>query len=93
MFVPADPLPMYQLRIRYTNENKDLNLNFPASKTLLDIKNDIYAVLKVPVRYQNWTGWPADSSNATKLSETGISAIHSLQLTRNDSDNNFNRDV
>lgn len=93
VFVPADPLPMYQLRIRYTTENKDLNLNFAASKTLLDIKNDIHAVLKVPVRYQNWTGWPAESTNATKLSETGISAIHSLQLTRIDSDTNYNRDV
>lgn len=92
VFVSADPLPMYQLRIRYTNENKELNLNFPASKTLLDIKNDIYAVLKVPVRYQTWTGWPDNATNTTKLSETGINAIHSLQLTRIDTDN-FNRDV
>lgn len=94
VFVSADPSPMYQLRIRYTNENKELNLNFAASKTLLDIKNDMYAVLKVPVRYQIWTGWPESATNSTKLSETGISPIHSLQLTRIETDNNnFNRDV
>lgn len=93
VFVSEDPPLMYQLRIRYTTENKELNLNFPASKTLLDIKNDIYAVLKVPVRHQNWTGWPDNATNATKLSETGINAIHSLVLTRIDTDNNFNRDV
>lgn len=39
----------YQLRIKYTNENRSLNLNFPGSKTVLDIKNDLNAVLKLPV--------------------------------------------
>lgn len=95
VFVPADPLPMFQLRIRYVyaNEDKELNLNFPPYKTILDIKNDIFAVLKIPVRHQVWTGWPASSSNNTKLSETGFNAIHSLQLTRSDTENNFNRDA
>ncbi|CRL04435.1 CLUMA_CG017520, isoform A [Clunio marinus] len=98
VIVSDDPLPMYQLRISYVNpfntsENKELNLNFPASKTILDIKNDIHAVLKVPVRHQNWVGWPESSSNSTKLSETGFNAVHLLQLTRIDTENNFDRDV
>lgn len=93
VFVSADPPTMYQLRIRYTNENRELNLNFPASRTLLEIKNDIYSVLKVPVRHQVWTGWPENSSNATKLSETGINPVHSLQLSRLEVENNFNHDA
>lgn len=96
IIVSADPLPMYQLRIRYTNENKELNLNFPASKTILDIKTDIYAVTKIPVRHQVWTGWPENSSNITKLGETGFNAVQHLQLSRsNDVENsfNFNRDA
>lgn len=94
VFVSEDPPQMFQLRIRYTNENKELNLNFPASKTLLDIKNDMYAVWKVPVRHQIWSGWPDNASNATKLSETGIRAVHALTLSRSDVVvNNFNRDV
>lgn len=93
VFVSADPPPRFQLRIRYTNENKELNLNFPASKTVIEIKNDIYAVLKVPVRHQIWVGWPENSSNSTKLCDTGIGAIHSLTLSRADTEHNFNRDV
>lgn len=93
IIVSADPFQTYQLRIRYTNENKELNLNFPGSKTILEIKNDIYAVLKVPVRHQNWVGWPENSTNETKLSETGFNAIHSLQLSKIDFENNFNRDA
>lgn len=92
VFVSAEPPPMFQLRIRYTNENKELNLNFPASKTLLEIKNDIYAVLKVPVRHQLWVGWPANAHNAMKLSEIGLPAIHNLTLS-GPTENNFNRDV
>lgn len=95
VLVSADPLPMYQLRIKYTNENRELNLNFPGTKTILDIQNDVYAVLKVPVRFQRWTGWPEYSSNTTKLSETGFPPVQTLELTRisNESNSNNNRDV
>jgi FAS-associated factor 1 len=94
VFVSAEPPPMYQLRILYTNEDRTLNLNFASSKTIIEIKNDIYAVLKVPVRHQVWVGWPQNSSNDTMLSDTGINAIHALQLTSSDMDsNNTNRDV
>lgn len=71
----------YQLRIFYTNENRYLNLNFPATKTLIDIKNDLTAVLKIPVRFQKWEGWPTNASNSSRLGEMGIGQIHSLQLT------------
>lgn len=92
VFVSSDPPPMYQLRIYFTNENKELNLNFPASKSILDIKTDIYAVTKIPVRHQLWTGWPPSSSNTTTLGETGFGAVHHLQLTRS-SENTFSRDA
>jgi hypothetical protein len=78
---PSNSELSYQLRIYYTNEDRYLNLNFPATKTLIDIKNDLNAVLKIPVRFQKWEGWPANASNATKLSEMGIEPIHTLQLT------------
>lgn len=93
VFVSADPPAMFQLRIRYTNENRELNLNFPASKTVLEVKNDIYAVLRIPVRHQQWVGWPDNCTNTTKLSEAGINPVHNLQLSRNDADNNFINDV
>lgn len=95
VFVSAEPPSTFQLQIRFTspNEEKTLHLNFPASKTILDIKNDMYAVFKVPARYQQWTGWPDGSEDRTKLSETGISSVHSLTLTRKTTDNNSNNDA
>lgn len=84
--IPLSPIQsssnaVFQLRIFYTNEDRYLNLNFPASKTVIDIKNDLYAVLKVPVRFQVWEGWPAHSTNESKLSDLGIDNIHTLRLT------------
>lgn len=76
----------YQLRIYYTNEDRYLNLNFPATKTLIEIKNDLNAVLKIPVRFQKWEGWPSNVTNSTKLSDMGIEQIHLLQLTCMSSD-------
>lgn len=95
VFVSADPPTTFQLRIRVTtqNEDKTLNLNFPASKTVLDIKNDIYAVTKIPARYQQWTGWPEGTEDRTKLSETGINPVHSLTLVRKSTENNSNNDA
>lgn len=62
-----EPISIYQLRIKFTNEDRTLNLNFPATKTIIDIKNDLYAVLKVPVRFQQWKGWPDNVPCTTKL--------------------------
>jgi FAS-associated factor 1 len=82
IFAVPNEVTTYQLRIKYTNEDRYLNLNFPATKTILDIKSDLYAVLKVPVRFQQWTGWPTNASDTAKLSEIGIEPIHNLELTR-----------
>lgn len=75
------PPDTFQFRIFVTNENRHLTLNFPATKTILEVKNDLYAVLKIPVRFQQWKGWP-DVPVTSKLSEAGIEPIHNLELTR-----------
>lgn len=79
---PQQPTETFQLRIKYTNENRTLTLNFPATKTVLDIKNDLYAVLKVPVRFQQWKGWPDSANGLSKLSEIFQNPIINLEVTR-----------
>lgn len=77
----SDPPPLsYQLNIHLTDENRTLSLNFPSTKTVLEIKTDIYAVTRIPVRHQIWSGWPEYSNNSKKLSEIGISPVHRLEL-------------
>lgn len=95
VFVSADPPTTYQLRILFTSptEEKTLHLNFPASKTILDIKNDLYAVTKIPARNQLWTGWPVGSEDRTKLCDTELQHVHSLTLTRRTAENNSNNEA
>lgn len=90
---PSPPPSMFQLRIHLVADGKDFDLNFPPTKTILDIKNDMHAITRIPVRHQKWIGWPENLSNSTKLSDTGIGAVHNLTLSRFDTENNFNRDT
>ena len=84
----SEPAPLsYQLNIHLTNENRTLCLNFPSTKTVLDIKTDLYAVTRIPVRHQVWIGWPLQATNSKKLSETGISSTQRLELTSSESAN------
>jgi hypothetical protein len=48
----SSPPTIYQLRIHCLTEGKDYDLNFPPSRTILEIKTDIYAITRIPVRHQ-----------------------------------------
>lgn len=43
---------VYQLRIHNTSEGKHYDLNFPPTKTLQEIKQDVYAITRIPARHQ-----------------------------------------
>lgn len=90
---PPPPPSQFQLRIHIVADDRSFDLNFSPTKTIQDIKNDMYAITRIPVRHQKWIGWPENSSNSTKLSDTGIGAVHNLTLSRYDTENNMNRDT
>ena len=48
----------YLLLIHDENGSKDYSLKFPGSKSIKDVKNDVYDLTLIPVRHQHWTGWP-----------------------------------
>ncbi|CAL1270345.1 unnamed protein product [Larinioides sclopetarius] len=48
----------YKLHIIDTTNNKDYTLQFPGSKTVLDVKLGLRDVTNIPVRFQHWVGWP-----------------------------------
>ncbi|XP_013162911.1 PREDICTED: FAS-associated factor 1 isoform X2 [Papilio xuthus] len=46
----------YVLRVKH--DEKEYILKYPGTKTVQEVKNDIYSFTDVPVRHQVWTGWP-----------------------------------
>ncbi|XP_013137430.1 PREDICTED: FAS-associated factor 1 isoform X1 [Papilio polytes] len=46
----------YVLRVKH--DEKEYTLKYPGTKTVQEVKNDIYSLTDVPVRHQVWTGWP-----------------------------------
>lgn len=79
----------FTLKIKRQPEGIELQLNFPGQQTLIAIKTDIYTITDIPVRHQEWTGWPPNMNNNTTLAQSGIDLEHSLVLRSNSSNSNF----
>ncbi|TRY88638.1 hypothetical protein DNTS_025670 [Danionella cerebrum] len=77
----------YLLVISHREAQRDYSLNFPASKTIQEVKRNISDLTNIPVRHQQWDGWPASASDdAMTLSVSGISyPCHHLTVCRRSS--------
>ena len=64
----------YTLNIKDEIQKKTYNLKFSGTSTILDVKSGIYALIDVPVRNQQWKGWPSLVKNdSIMLAQSGIS--------------------
>lgn len=63
-----------------TNNTAPLQLNFPGTKSIADVKKDVYSVTNIAVRHQQWHGWPSGLSDDIALALTGIPFEHNLVL-------------
>lgn len=63
----------YTLNVKDEVHNKTYNLKFPGSRTILEVKTDIYSLIDVPVRNQQWKGWPSSlKDDNVILAQSGI---------------------
>lgn len=74
----------YTLNIRDEASNKTYKLKFLGSKTILEVKTDVYTLTDIPVRHQVWKGWPPNVVNdKTTLASSGINyPSHDFVLER-----------
>ncbi|XP_043578096.1 FAS-associated factor 1 isoform X1 [Bombus pyrosoma] len=64
----------YTLNIKNEINKETYNLKFPGTNTILDVKSGIYSLTAVPVRNQQWKGWPSSVKNDNvMLAQSGIS--------------------
>lgn len=73
----------YTLNIKDETHKKMYNLKFHGTSTVLDVKSGVYSLIDVPIRNQQWKGWPSTVKNdSTMLAQTGISyPEHDLSVT------------
>ncbi|XP_039759697.1 FAS-associated factor 1 [Pararge aegeria] len=67
----------YVLRVKH--DEREYTLKYPGTKTVQEVKNDLYSLTDIPVRHQVWTGWPA----VTGLDDT-VLAMVGLDLPQHD---------
>ncbi|KAL0127510.1 hypothetical protein PUN28_003057 [Cardiocondyla obscurior] len=63
----------YTLNIKDEVHNKTYKLQFPGTRTVLEVKTDVYSLIDVPVRNQQWKGWPSSlKDDNVILAQSGI---------------------
>uniref|UniRef100_A0A8C5EDI8 UBX domain-containing protein n=1 Tax=Gouania willdenowi TaxID=441366 RepID=A0A8C5EDI8_GOUWI len=77
----------FLLVINHREAQRDYNLNFPGSRTIQEVKRNISDLTNIPVRYQQWEGWPTSASDdSMTLALSGISyPCHHLSVCRRSS--------
>lgn len=63
----------YTLNVKDEVNNKTYKLKFPGTRTVLEVKSDVYSLIDVPVRNQQWKGWPSSlKDDNVVLAQSGI---------------------
>ncbi|KAM8874578.1 FAS-associated factor 1 [Spinachia spinachia] len=77
----------FLLVISHREAQRDYSLNFPGSRTIQEVKRNVSDLTNIPVRHQQWDGWPASASDdSMTLAASGISyPCHHLSVCRRSS--------
>lgn len=70
----------FTLNVLNVKTSSPIQLKFPGSHTLLEVKKDVYTVTNIAVRHQKWQGWPPTATDSTTLALSGIPLEHDLVL-------------
>nr|XP_012222089.1 PREDICTED: FAS-associated factor 1 isoform X2 [Linepithema humile] len=63
----------YTLNVKDEVHNVTYKLKFPGTRTVLEVKTDVYSLIDVPVRNQQWNGWPSSiKDDNIMLAQSGI---------------------
>ncbi|KAH8347984.1 hypothetical protein KR084_002913, partial [Drosophila pseudotakahashii] len=65
----------FTIHIQFESDSP-LTLSFPGRTTMQDLKMNVCDIKSIPVRHQEWTGWPNGCDNETTLAQSGIELSH-----------------
>ncbi|KAK3566319.1 hypothetical protein QTP86_032362 [Hemibagrus guttatus] len=68
----------YLLIVSHREAQREYSLNFPGSRTIQEVKRNISDLTNIPVRHQQWDGWPASA-----LDDSCSLILSSLLITFN----------
>ncbi|KAJ8367154.1 hypothetical protein AAFF_G00330520 [Aldrovandia affinis] len=74
----------FLLIVSHHEAQRDYSLNFPGGRTIQEVKRNVSDLTNIPVRHQQWEGWPASAPNdSVTLAASGIShPCHHLSVSR-----------
>lgn len=70
----------FTLNIFNEKNGSTIQLKFPGTQTVEEIKRDVYTVTNIAVRHQEWIRWPPGVTDSTPLALTGIPREYDIIL-------------
>lgn len=70
----------FTLNIRNEKNGSTVQLKFPGTQTVEEVKRDVYTVTNIAVRHQEWIRWPPGVTDSTPLALTGIPREHDFSV-------------
>ncbi|KAI8036289.1 FAS-associated factor 1 isoform X1 [Drosophila gunungcola] len=82
----------FTIHIQFESDSP-LTLSFPGRTKMQELKMNVYDIKSIPVRHQEWTGWPNGCDNETTLAQSGIELSHrfAVRSTAHAAQNNTNQ--
>ncbi|KAH8283575.1 hypothetical protein KR018_007660, partial [Drosophila ironensis] len=65
----------FTIHVQFESDSP-LQLSLPGRTTMLQLKMNVDNIKTIPVRHQEWTGWPSGCDNETTLAQSGIELVH-----------------
>ena len=62
----------YTLKVTNETNGRKNDVQYPGTKTILEVKTDMYSLTDIQVRNQIWSGWPPNIDDQTILALSGI---------------------
>ncbi|XP_051869130.1 FAS-associated factor 1 [Pristis pectinata] len=74
----------FMLIITHREAQRDYSLNFPGTRTVQEVKRNIFDLTNIHVRHQVWEGWPASAEDdSITLAAAGLSyPCHRLTVSK-----------
>lgn len=73
-----------------SSSKNSLKLRMPGSRTVGEVMSDVYDLTNIPVRHQEWTGWPSECTSDPTMTLAGATGIqhpnHDLTLKKKTTD-------
>ncbi|EDO36062.1 predicted protein, partial [Nematostella vectensis] len=81
----SGPNSMDKIMLNIKCPTKEFNLPYPITRTIGEVKTDLFSLTAIPSRNQCWSGWPDNTNDESSLAAANLAfPVHNLIMNPKD---------